>query len=57
MGTIKTNTGIRQGDSLSPLLFNIVMDEIIEKVKTEKGYRMKNKALNIVCYADDETPY
>ncbi|KAH1024898.1 hypothetical protein HUJ05_009734 [Dendroctonus ponderosae] len=30
---IPVNTGIRQGDSLSPILFNIIMDEIITKTK------------------------
>ncbi|KAI4473615.1 hypothetical protein M0802_016022 [Mischocyttarus mexicanus] len=32
-GKIAVNTGIRQGHSLGPLLFNLVMDKIIESVK------------------------
>lgn len=33
--------GIRQRDTLSPIIFNLVMDEIIKAVKTTgKGYRM-----------------
>lgn len=51
--TIPINSGIRQGDSLSPLLFNIIMDEIIKNVKNRKGYKMGNKELKIICYADD----
>lgn len=51
--TIPTGTGIRQGDSLSPLLFNIIMDEIVKKVKTKRGYPMGDNTISVVCYADD----
>lgn len=51
---IKQNAGIRQGDSLSPQLFNLLMDRIITKVREAKcGYGMGNAQINIVCYADD----
>lgn len=50
---IDVTTGIRQGDSLSPLLFNIILDEIIKQVKTKRGYRMGNREIQILCYADD----
>lgn len=49
---IPVNSGIRQGDSLSPLLFNIIMDEIIVKVRTGNGYKMGNEEIKIICYAD-----
>ncbi|XP_015187255.1 PREDICTED: uncharacterized protein LOC107072109 [Polistes dominula] len=45
--------GIRQGDSLSPLLFTIIMDEIIKKVREQRGYQMGNREIKISCYADD----
>lgn len=51
---IDVDTGIRQGDSLSPLLFNLIMDKIIQNVKnTSSGYRLGSKEIQIVCYADD----
>ena len=51
---IPLTTGIRQGDSLSPTLFNIIMDEIITEVKkVERGYRMGDKEIKAICYADD----
>lgn len=39
------NTGIRQGDSLSPVLFNLMMDKLIGNVR--------KLHVNVVCYADD----
>lgn len=47
-------TGIRQGDSMSPILFNLIMDKIINSVKeVNGGYRMGRKHMKILCYADD----
>ena len=51
--SIPTEKGIRQADSLSPLLFNIVMDELIKKVRKLKGFRMGDREIKILCYADD----
>lgn len=48
-----SNKGIRQGDSLNPLLFNIIMDEIIGGVRNLNGYKMGNHNITILCYADD----
>lgn len=50
---VPINTGIRQGDSLSPILFNIIMDEIIKNViDMQIGYNMGNRK-QVLCYADD----
>ena len=52
--SIPLTTGITQEDSLSPTLFNIIMDEIMTEVKrVERGYRMGDKEIKAICYADD----
>ncbi|XP_057671223.1 uncharacterized protein LOC130902950 [Diorhabda carinulata] len=51
---LKVSSGIRQGDSLSPCLFNVIMDQIIESVnEVNAGFEMNNRHLRIHCYADD----
>ena len=52
-GSVIIKNGIRQGDSLSPMLFNLIMDKIIENLPKELGYRMGNDPIQIICYADD----
>lgn len=48
------STGIRQEDSLSPCLFTMIMDKIMEGLKeTNIGYKMGYGALEILCDADD----
>lgn len=47
-------SGITQSDSLSLILFNLIMDEIIKEVKTAReGVKLGRKGIKIVCYADD----
>jgi len=45
--------GARHVDSMSPILFNLIMDKIIANLPKELGYRMGNVPINIICYADD----
>lgn len=44
---------MRRGDSLSPLLFNVVMDKIIKQIRKLKRYKMGYEDIRILCYLDD----
>jgi hypothetical protein len=44
---ITITNGVRQGDSLSPMLFNLNMDKITTNLPKELGYRMGNNPINI----------
>ena len=46
---ITISNGVRHGDSLSPMLFNLTMDKIIENLPKELGYRMGNNPIHILC--------
>lgn len=50
---IKVARGVLQGDPLSPLLFNAVMDRALNQLSKDVGYTMHGRRFNAVAYADD----
>ena len=51
---IAINSGVKQGCPLSPLLFNIVMDELIERLKKRKiGVEVGGELITVMAFADD----
>lgn len=52
--TDAVETGIRQGESLGPTLFNLIVDKVIYSVKkVNAGYKMGDQRIQILWYADD----
>jgi len=47
-------TSLRQGDALSPILFNIALKSVVRKVQKDRiGLRIRKQNVVIIAYADD----
>jgi sorting nexin-29 len=50
----ETKVGVKQGDTLSPLLFNIFINGIVERVKSRGGgARVGDQKISILLFADN----
>lgn len=50
---IKIERGVKQGDPLSPLVFNLCMDQIIDKLESMRGFSIRGTNLSCLAFADD----
>jgi len=47
-------TGLKQGDPLSPILFNLALQKVIQSIKmVPSGVKIGKEQLNVLAYADD----
>jgi hypothetical protein len=51
---IQIKRGVKQGDPLSPLLFNVVMEPLILQLERQEGFRINNGCkVSSLAFADD----
>jgi len=50
----ENKTGLKQGNPLSPILFNLALQKVIQSIKmVPSGIKIGKEQLNILAYADD----
>lgn len=50
---VRPRRGVRQGDPLSPLLFNLVIDEFLSEIPEEFGVKLGERKCAALAFADD----
>ena len=50
----ENTTGLKLGDPLSPILFNLALQTVMQSIKmVPSGIKIGKKQLNVLVYADD----
>lgn len=51
--TLSLRRGVKQGDPLAPIIFNMVLDELISGLRIRKGIGFGDLNISVLGYADD----
>ena len=51
--SIRPTCGVKQGDPMSPIIFNMVMDRLLRKLPNDIGVRAGDSLVNAAAFADD----
>jgi hypothetical protein len=51
---VLVKSGLRQGDALSPILFNLVLERVIREINVNnQGFKLQDSSIELLAYADD----
>lgn len=53
VGVFRIWRGVKQGDPLAPILFNMVLDELLDSLKERRGVHIGGVNVSVLGYADD----
>jgi hypothetical protein len=54
LSSLKTMAGLKKGDSLSPILFNLALQIVIQNMQmVPSGIKIGKEQWNILAYADE----
>ena len=49
----KVTSGLRQGDALSPILFNLFLEKVVRDMNISEGVNLGQSKIGLLAYADD----